>query len=40
MSLSELRKKISKQKNSAQALVFQRFFKTGKDKYGVGAFIL
>ena len=36
MSLSEIRKAISKQKNPAQALVLQRFFKTGKGEYGEG----
>lgn len=36
MSLSEIRKVISKQKNPKQALVLQRFFKTGKGDYGEG----
>lgn len=36
MSLSEIRKEISKQKNPAQAINLQRFFKTGKGEYGEG----
>lgn len=36
MSLTEIRKAISKQKNPAQALILQRFFKTGKGEYGEG----
>ena len=36
MSLSEIRKAISKQKNPAQAIILQRFFKTGKGEYGEG----
>jgi 3-methyladenine DNA glycosylase AlkD len=36
MSLSEIRKEILKQKNPAQALILQRFFKTGKGEYGEG----
>jgi len=36
MSLSEIRKEILKQKNPSQALILQRFFKTGKGKYGEG----
>ena len=36
MSLSEIRKEISKQKNPSQAIVLQRFFKTGKGEYGEG----
>ena len=36
MSLTEIRKAISKQKNPTQALVLQRFFKTGKGEYGAG----
>jgi hypothetical protein len=36
MGLSEIRKEILKQKNPAQALILQRFFKTGKGEYGEG----
>ena len=36
MSLSEIRKAISRQKNPAQAINLQRFFKTGKGEYGEG----
>ena len=36
MSLSEIRKEISKQKNPAQAINLQRFFKTGKGEYSEG----
>ncbi len=36
MSLAEIRKAISKQKNPAQAIILQRFFKTGKGEYGQG----
>jgi 3-methyladenine DNA glycosylase AlkD len=36
MSLTEIRKAISKQKNPAQAINLQRFFKTGKGEYGEG----
>jgi len=36
MSLLEMRKEIFKQKNPAQAIVLQRFFKTGKGEYGEG----
>jgi len=36
MSLLEIRKEISKQKNPAQAINLQRFFKTGKGEYGEG----
>ena len=36
MSLTEIRKAISKQKNPAQAIILQRFFKTGKGEYGEG----
>lgn len=36
MSLIEIRKEISKQKNPAQAINLQRFFKTGKGEYGEG----
>lgn len=36
MSLTEIRQAITKQKNPAQALVLQRFFKTAKGEYGEG----
>lgn len=36
MSLSEIRKEILKQKNPSQAIILQRFFKTGKGEYGEG----
>jgi 3-methyladenine DNA glycosylase AlkD len=36
MGLSEIRKEILKHKNPAQALILQRFFKTGKGEYGEG----
>ena len=36
MSLTEIRKAISKQKNPAQAITLQRFFKTRKGEYGEG----
>ena len=36
MSLTEIRKEISKQKNPTQAVNLQRFFKTGKGQYGEG----
>ena len=36
MSLSEIRKEISKQKNPTQAINLQRFFKTGNGEYGEG----
>ncbi len=36
MSLTEIRKAISKQKNPAQAIILQRFFKTEKGDYGEG----
>ena len=36
LSLTEIRKAISKQKNPAQAIILQRFFKTGKGEYGEG----
>ena len=36
MSLVEIRKEIFKQKNPAQAINLQRFFKTGKGEYGGG----
>lgn len=34
--LYEIRKEIQKQKNSSQAVILQRFFKTGKGEYGEG----
>jgi 3-methyladenine DNA glycosylase AlkD len=36
MSLTEIRKAITKQKNPTQAIILQRFFKTGKGEYGEG----
>lgn len=36
MSLIEIRKVILKQKNPAQAVILQRFFKIGKGEYGEG----
>jgi len=36
MSLTEIRKAISKQINPTQAIILQRFFKTGKGEYGEG----
>ncbi len=36
MSLSEVRKEILRQKNPSQAIILQRFFKTGKGEYGEG----
>lgn len=36
MSLSEIRNEIKKQANPKQALILQRFFKTGKGEYGEG----
>jgi len=36
MSLLEVRKEIKKQANPKQAVVLQRFFKTGKGEYGEG----
>lgn len=36
VSLSEIRKEIINQKNPAQAINLQRFFKTGKGEYGEG----
>jgi 3-methyladenine DNA glycosylase AlkD len=36
MNLTEISKEILKQKNPSQALVLQRFFKTGKGEYGEG----
>jgi 3-methyladenine DNA glycosylase AlkD len=36
MSLSAIREEISKQKNPTQAIILQRFFKTGKGEYGEG----
>lgn len=36
MNLSEIRKEIKKQANPKQAVILQRFFKTGKGEYGEG----
>lgn len=36
MSLSELRKELTNEKNSEQVKILQRFFKTGKGEYGEG----
>ncbi len=36
MNLAEIRNEILKKKNPTQALVLQRFFKTGKGEYGEG----
>lgn len=36
MSLKEIREKIKAEKNPAQAIILQRFFKTGKGDYGEG----
>ena len=36
MNLVVIRKEILKQKNPSQALILQRFFKTGKGEYGEG----
>lgn len=36
MSLTEVRKEIKKQANPNQALILQRFFKTGEGEYGEG----
>ena len=36
MSLTEIRKEIKKQANPKQAIILQRFFKTGKGEYGEG----
>lgn len=36
MSLTEIRKEIKKQANPKQAVILQRFFKTGKGEYGEG----
>ena len=36
VSLLEIRKEILKQKNLSQAIILQRFFKTGKGDYGEG----
>lgn len=36
MSLLEIRKEIKKQSNPKQAIILQRFFKTGKGEYGEG----
>lgn len=36
MSLVEIRKEIKKQANPKQAIILQRFFKTGKGEYGEG----
>ena len=36
MSLSEIKKEIKKQANPKQAVILQRFFKTGKGEYGEG----
>lgn len=36
MSLSDLKKELKSQRNSDQAKILQRFFKTGKGEYGEG----
>lgn len=36
MSLTEIRRAISNKKNPSQAIILQRFFKTGKGEYGEG----